>query len=243
MTSWPSGPLLGFDTETTGVDVRHDRVVTAALVMRDAAGTRQRTWLIDPGVEIPEAASTIHGVTTERARAEGRPPAVALDEIAAEIVNAQTAGVPVVAYNASFDFAILDHELTRWNLPTLAQRLGRDVGPVLDPLVIDRGLDRFRRGKRTLSHLCEHYQVTATAELHTAEVDVLATMEVLDCLVAVYPELGEMPLASLADWQRTKHRQWAESFNEWRTRQGFTGPGAELEWLPRHEPAAVTVAP
>ncbi|MEE6288178.1 exonuclease domain-containing protein [Georgenia sp. MJ173] len=240
MPTWSTGPLLGFDTETTGVDVRHDRIVTAALVMRDSGGSRQRTWLIDPGVEIPEAASAIHGITTARARSEGRPPAAALDELAAEIVHAQRAGVPVVAYNASFDFAILDHELARWQLPTLAERLGRDVGPVLDPLVIDRAVDRYRRGKRTLSALCEHYQVVTTAELHTAEVDVLATMQVLDCLVTVYPEVGEMPLVALAGWQRDRHRDWAENFNEWRVRQGFEGPGAELVWLPRHEPVVVS---
>lgn len=32
--TWTDGPLLGFDTETTGVDVDHDRIVTAALVRR-----------------------------------------------------------------------------------------------------------------------------------------------------------------------------------------------------------------
>lgn len=239
MTSWSTGPLLGFDTETTGVDVRSDRIVTAALVMRDAHGTRQRTWLIDPGVDIPAAASAIHGITTERARAEGQSPATALDELAGEITRAQLAGVPLVAYNASFDVAILEHELTRWGLPTVADRLGGDIGAVLDPLVIDRGLDRYRRGKRTLSDLCQHYRVTATAELHTAEVDVLATMSVLDCLVATYPELGGMPLAALGDWQRDRHREWAESFNSWRTRQGFEGPGADTGWLPRHEPSVV----
>ena len=36
-TPWFNGPLLGFDTETTGVDPRHDRLVTAALVFRPAS--------------------------------------------------------------------------------------------------------------------------------------------------------------------------------------------------------------
>ena len=31
-SAWPFGPLLGFDTETTGVDPSGDRLVTAALV-------------------------------------------------------------------------------------------------------------------------------------------------------------------------------------------------------------------
>ena len=73
--SWTDGPLLGFDTETTGVDVDNDRIVTAALVRRDATGTHVRSWLIDPGVDIPEAAAAIHGVSTEHAREHGRPAA------------------------------------------------------------------------------------------------------------------------------------------------------------------------
>src|SRR5690554_4226535 len=36
--SWIDGQLLGFDTETTGVDTAVDRIVTVALVHRNAAG-------------------------------------------------------------------------------------------------------------------------------------------------------------------------------------------------------------
>ena len=38
MTYWYEGPLAAFDTETTGVDVETDRIVSAALVVQDAAG-------------------------------------------------------------------------------------------------------------------------------------------------------------------------------------------------------------
>ena len=64
-STWPLGPLLGFDTETTGVDPSGDRLVTAALVWRaapQANGVRPQsvtTWLADPGVEIPEAAAAV----------------------------------------------------------------------------------------------------------------------------------------------------------------------------------------
>src|SRR5690606_33924504 len=161
MHSWARGPFLGFDTETTGVDPRHDRIVTAALVLRDGRGTRQRTWLVDPGVEIPAAAAEIHGVTTDHARAEGMHPRTALEEIATELAWAIDAGIPVVVYNACFDITLLEHELVRWGLPTLADRLGREPGPVLDPLVLDRALDRYRSGKRKLVDLCRHYRVEA----------------------------------------------------------------------------------
>ena len=90
--SWRDGPLVGFDTETTGVDVGADRIVTAAVVRRDASGTRVRTWLIDPGIPIPPAATAVHGITTEQARARGRAPREALDEVAAGEVLALPAG-------------------------------------------------------------------------------------------------------------------------------------------------------
>ncbi len=238
MHTWARGPFLGFDTETTGVDARRDRIVTAALVLRDARGTRQRTWLIDPGVEIPVAASEIHGVTTAHARAEGAHPRTALDELATELAWAIGSGIPVVAYNASFDVTLLEHELVRWGLPTLADRLGRAPAPVLDPLVLDRALDRHRPGKRKLGDLCRHYRVETTDRLHTAEVDVLATLDVLACLVRSFPELGERSLTDLHEWQRDCHREWATGFNEWRLQEGLLGEGADPEWLAPVRPVA-----
>ena len=74
--SWIDDPWMGFDTETTGVRALKDRLVTAALVLRiDGASYRSgvsapdqvATWLTDPGVEIPEQATAVHGITTEQA--------------------------------------------------------------------------------------------------------------------------------------------------------------------------------
>lgn len=36
MTCWYEGPLAAFDTETTGVDVETDRIVSAAVVVQDS---------------------------------------------------------------------------------------------------------------------------------------------------------------------------------------------------------------
>ncbi|WP_125773687.1 exonuclease domain-containing protein [Antribacter gilvus] len=228
---WTRGPLLGFDTETTGVDVAGDRIVTAALVLRvPGVSTDVRTWLLDPGVEIPEEAAAIHGITTEHARAHGEEPRKALEEIAAELALHLRQGVPVVAYNAAFDLSLLDAELTRHGLPTLPERLGTSVGPVVDPLVIDRWKDRFRQGKRRLGDLSEWYGVTNEGDLHSADVDVLATLDVLQALVRRFPELAEMSLLELHHEQAGAHREWAEGFNEWRTRQGLDGPGASGLW-------------
>ncbi|HEY0218046.1 MAG TPA: exonuclease domain-containing protein [Cellulomonas sp.] len=241
--TWTDGPLLGFDTETTGVDVDHDRIVTAALVRRDAAGTDVRTWLVDPGVPIPEAASAIHGITTEHARAHGVTPREALEEIAAAIAEAMTDGVPVVAYNASYDLCLLEAELVRHGLPTVEDRLGGAVRPVIDPLVLDRAEDRYRSGKRKLVDLCGVYQVVDTGSLHTADVDVVATLDVLDRIVGRFPHLGDLDLHSLHDYQVTAHQAWAEAFNRWRAERGHTGPGAETTWPSRGRAPIPSAAP
>ena len=228
--SWIDGALVGFDTETTGIDVAADRIVTAAVVRHTPDSESITTWLIDPGIEIPAAAAAIHGITTENARAHGRRPVEALDEIAQALSDALLRDEPVVAFNASFDLSLLESELRRHHLPTLADRIGRDVKTVIDPLVLDRHLDRFRRGKRQLGDLCNHYAVTTSAALHTADVDVLATLEVLRAIARAFPEVTSMPLENLHNLQVTAHRTWAEHLNAWRTKQGLTGPGAELTW-------------
>lgn len=227
---WHGGPLVGFDTETTGVDVGSDRIVTAAVVRRAAGTTVARTWLIDPGVPIPSGATAVHGISTEHARAHGRPPREALEEVASALVSAWRAGAPVVAFNAAYDLSLLDRELARHGLPTVPQRLGRPAGPVIDPLVLDRAEDRYRPGKRRLGDLCAVYGVATPDALHAAHVDVVATLDVLDAIVARFPHLADLDLAALQAYQVHAHLAWAEHFNAWRALQGLVGPGADLDW-------------
>lgn len=229
--SWADGPLLGFDTETTGVRPTLDRLVTAALVSRPGTGGAEKvsTWLADPGVEIPQAAASVHGITTEHARAHGRPMEEVLEEVASALAAAMGALTPVVAFNAAYDLTLMEHELARHGLPTLRERLGRDLGPVIDPLVLDRAVDRFRKGKRRLADMCEVYGVSTGDDLHTAEVDVAATLDVLTAMARAHPELSAMSLRELHTYQVRAHRAWAESFNEWLSRSGRT-PDADPSW-------------
>lgn len=227
---WHAGPLVGFDTETTGVDVGTDRIVTAAVVVRDAAGTRARTWLIDPGVPIPASATAVHGITTQDVQADGRQPREALEEVATALTAAWRLGVPVVAFNASYDLSLLEAELRRHGLRSLDERLGRPAAPVIDPLVLDRAVDRYRPGQRRLGDLCALYGIATPEALHAAHVDVVATLDLLGAIVEHHPELGDLDLAALQAYQVSQHQQWAEHYNAWRAGQGLPGRGAELEW-------------
>jgi DNA polymerase-3 subunit epsilon len=215
--------VLGFDTETTGTAVDRDRIVTAALARRSPDGAVvERTWLIAPDIDIPPGATAVHGITTDYARAHGRPPAEALEAIAA-------AGAPVVVFNAGFDLPLLDAELARNGLATLPERLGGPVRPVLDPLVLDRGTDRFRKGKRTLAALIEHFGVATGGAAHDAPADGRATIAVLDAILDAHGEVAALGLDALHDWQCAKHREWAVSFNRWLESKGRV-PDVRAEW-------------
>lgn len=231
--SWIDAPLMGFDTETTGTDTSNDRIVTAALVFSTGPGRSNEavaTWLINPGVEIPEAAARVHGISTEHARTYGMPPVPALEEIAVRLVECLQQGTPIVAFNGGFDLSIVEAELARNGLPTLEQRLGHAIAPVVDPLVLDRGLDRYRKGKRTLSALMEVYGVEEPeGAMHTADVDVSMTLDVLRALAKKHAVVADTQLPELHKKQMEMHRAWAENFIEFLKRQGKT-PDVNPVW-------------
>src|SRR5690606_40999666 len=77
--------LLAFDLETTGPDPRTAHIVSSALIAIDGADKKERNWLADPGIEIPEGATAVHGITTAYARENGRPHAEVVTETVAAI--------------------------------------------------------------------------------------------------------------------------------------------------------------
>jgi DNA polymerase-3 subunit epsilon len=219
--SWHTRRLAAFDIETTGIDVEHDRVVTAAVsVVGAGAPTDSRSWLVDPGVEIPAEASAVHGISTERVRSEGCEPAGAIEEITAQLAAQQLAGVPIVAFNARFDLTILDREARRHGVEPLADRVGgTDRLLVIDPFVIDKAADRYRRGRRTLTAVCEHHRVPLV-DAHDANADALAAARVAWRLATTLLEIGAAELATLHRWQVAWAAQQAASLEEYFAAQG-----------------------
>lgn len=158
---WHEGPMVGFDTETTGVDVFNDRIVTASVVYAKP-GERPRPieWIIDPGMDIPAEAAAVHGWTNEQVLevvggqgvAVRRTPGssmrmtrdAALGEIAGHLGMAMGQEVPVVAANAAYDFSLLEAELARNGVDTLASRPA-GVRGVVDPMVLDKQYDTYRK--------------------------------------------------------------------------------------------------
>ncbi|MGQ3384279.1 3'-5' exonuclease [Glutamicibacter sp. TV12E] len=205
MNEWHKGLAIGFDLETTGVDTTTARIVTASVVLLDEQGNvvNRREWLVNPEVEIPEAATAVHGISTEKARAEGAPAKQSVQEILQLLMFASEQS-PIVAFNASYDFSVLYHEAVRYDLPPFFP------GNVIDPFIIDKQVDKFRKGKRTLAAACEFYGVVLE-NAHTSLADAIACVAVARQIGERYPQLRVDPQV-LHGWQIGWAREQAESF-------------------------------
>jgi DNA polymerase-3 subunit epsilon len=228
---WHRELLIGFDLETTGTDPREARIVTAAVIeVRAGQPLGHREWLADPGVEIPADAVAVHGISNERATADGRPADQVAEAVADVLVTYWKTGVPVVAYNAAFDLTLLSAELRRHRLPSLRDRLGGlDPAPVVDPYTIDRWADRYRRGKRNLEAVCEEYGVVLDSA-HDASADALAAARLACAIADRHPKVAALGPAELHRRQIEWYAEWAADFQSFLRRKGDTAAVVDGAW-------------
>ncbi|MFJ3105524.1 3'-5' exonuclease [Streptomyces sp. NPDC086835] len=222
MTHWYDGPLAAFDTETTGVDVEEDRIVSAAVVVQDSPGGRPRItrWLVNPGVPVPPGAIEVHGLTDDHLQRNGRWPAPVMEEIARSLAEQCAAGRPLVVMNAPFDLTLLDRELRRHRASSLSRYLDRSPLCVLDPRVLDKHLDRYRKGRRTLTDLCAQYEVVLDGA-HDAAADALAALEVVRAVGRRFnARLERLSPAELHTLQAVWHAGQARGLQAWFARSG-----------------------
>ncbi len=169
-----------FDTETTGLDSREDRIIEIGgveLVNRFPSG-RFIHFYIHPGNrQIHPEAQAVHGISM--ADLEGKP---RFADIAGEFL-AFTEGAKLIAHNAGFDMGFLNQELAR---------IGRDaISPdrVIDTLAIARR--KHPMGPNSLDALCKRYGVdNARRTKHGALLD-------SELLAEVYIELAGGKQAAL----------------------------------------------
>ena len=230
---WIRRPLIGVDFETTGVDVETARIVTASVV-RWGGGlpTVVGNWLSDlDGAEIPAEATEIHGITTGLARSAGRPAA----QVVAEVVEALRAfageGRPLVAMNAQYDFTVLERECERH----LVRSVWGATPMVLDPRVLDKHCDPWRKGRRRLIDLCHHYRVPMEGGAHNSEVDARAACGVVWKIAQRNRTLQKLDLGELhelqAEWAQDQHT----SFRDYQLRKYGAADESPFAWplIPR----------
>ena len=226
MTYWDTR-LAVFDLETTGVDTDTSRIVSACIAVLEPDGSLhdQWNWLADPEIEIPEGASAVHGISTELARAEGRTAETVAGEITATIRTLLALGIPLVVYNAPYDLSLLDRECRRHRIEPLGSPM-----PVIDPLVIDKAVDRFRKGKRTLIAAAERYGVNLD-DAHDAAADAIAAGRVAQALARTFPDEVDVPFADLHGRQQIWYAEQAASFQQYiREVKGDQDYVAESAW-------------
>lgn len=225
--TWLNTPFAPFDLETTAPNPLEARIVTACLMRIDhqPAATSARNWLLDPGIEIPTGASDIHGVTTERARAEGQNYYEGYAEIRGDLERVWAEGRIVIAYNAVYDLTVIDAEGQRLGEPPLV------CGLVIDPFVIDRAVDKFRRGRRTLGVTCEFYGVPLGDDAHSADADALAAARLAWKLAHAYPaKVGNLSIEDLMVAQEGWHQTRQDDYAAYLIRKGEDASGVNGDW-------------
>lgn len=236
MTAWHTGRMAAFHLHTTCLDPETARIVIADLVL--VGGDKPvstRTWLVNPCIRIPEQATQVHGITTEQAETSGQDPSAALTAITDDLLGSLQQRIPLVIFRAPYALTVLDRDCRRHDLPHLGDRLPGGVRPVIDPLVLDKQTDRFRRGSRTLRDLCRHHRVQHDGD-HGAASDAMAAARLAWRLGHVNRALAELDVDTLHDRQVTWSAEQAASLQDYRRR---TDPTAVIDgsWpvVPRQE--------
>jgi DNA polymerase-3 subunit epsilon len=215
-----------FDTETTGLDLKTSRIVTASVVELDLDGNvvvDRAEWFANPEIEIPKVASDVHGITTEMAVADGRNYKEVVAEILEALRDCFQRGVPVVAYNAPYDFTILMHQAISLGLVPITEPM-----PVIDPLVVDKTYDRYRSGKRKLELVAKHYSV-ALDDAHNSKADAIAAgrvaLAVMKAHVEKLPQTAAEFHASQIEWAKVIDEGFAKWMRENVDKDFVSAPG------------------
>ena len=215
---WSDGPLWSFDLETTGLDPQRDRIVSAALMYVEPDGRAvipSYSTVVDPGVPVPEEASRVNGLTTERVRAEGITPAAALRYIVSLLARCRSERTPLVIMNAPFDWPFLIAECRRHGIqepPSV---------PIFDPLVVDRHTDPYRKGSRRLESLAAHYGVPLEGA-HQAGADAIAAAMVAREIVQCNEGLRRYAPQKLHTEQIGWYAEWRDEINRYWESRGET---------------------
>lgn len=165
-------PLAVFDLETTGINVATDRIVEICVAKANIDGTVEvKTRRINPTIPIPLEASAVHGIYDEDVAD------MPTFKQVAKSMEQFLMGCDLAGFNSNkFDIPLLVEEFLRADVPfEMKNRKLIDV--------------------QRIYHLMEPRNLTAAFKFycnkdlegaHSAEADVLATLEVLDAQVHKY---------------------------------------------------------
>jgi len=185
--------IVAVDTETCALGPGRDRVVQFCAQELDGDLRALSTWteLVDPGRPIPATATAIHGISNEMVR--GKPPFAVFAPRLRRLFRPETV---FMAYNAGFDFGVLNMEFARAGVDPLPLDI-----PILDPLLIER-----RVTSRSLGPTYRRYTGQDLERAHTADADVHAMVEVLRRQRTVHAAMLPPDVEDLVDWPQAPTR-------------------------------------
>lgn len=170
-----SKPICFFDLETTGIDITKDRIVEISILKVYPNGNKEsKTWIVNPTIPIPKAASDVHGITDERVAGEPT-----FKELAKQIHN-MIKDSDLAGYNSDrFDIPLLAEEMLRAEVDfDLGNRVSVDVQTIF-----------HKMEQRTLSAAYKFYCGKDLIDAHTASADTNATYEILKAQLDRYDSL------------------------------------------------------
>jgi DNA polymerase III epsilon subunit family exonuclease len=181
-----------FDLETTGLRPGSARPCEIGAVRVERLELTERfETLANPGVRLQPAISALTGLRDEQLR---RAPPVAA---AVRRFLSFTGDAVLVAHNARFDMAFLDHETTRLT--------GKRVAATVVDTV---GLARRLLGRQPANLAALSYRFATDARpCHRALPDAEATAEILVRLIGMAQERGARTVADLVELAATKPRR------------------------------------
>lgn len=216
-----SPALLAFDTETTAPDPNEARLVTvfAGYIASDGTLLDSIDLLVRPidpdgtTFEIPAGSTEVHGVTTDQALNDPRSimPTTALSKLAAFF--ASYPDVPIATQNGVYDYTVIERETRRHFGDQAAAEFASFLSSreIYDSLVIDKALDKYRKGSRKLVDLARHYGIPFTEEeAHTASFDAITAARIAQKQIAD-PSFGGMDRAARQSQQARWKKEQAQS--------------------------------
>lgn len=150
--------LICLDTETTGFNPEHDRIIEIGCV-NITKGIANKTIFqqyINPLRSVPYSSVKVHGLTQEFL-SQFKP----FDEYIKEFLNF-IKDATLIIHNATFDLKFLNAELQRINLPTIKNE-------IIDTLTLARQM--FPGKKVNLEALKKYYEVKIQRTHHGALID------------------------------------------------------------------------
>ena len=178
-------PIVFFDLETTGTNIATDKIIEISILKVFPNGNKEsKTWLVNPEMEIPQEAITVHGITNEKVLVEPT-----FKELAPKI-NEMIAASDLAGFNSNrFDIPLLAEELMRVGIDfNMKNRKAIDVQVIF-----------HKKEQRTLGAGYKFYCGKELEGAHGAEADTNATYEILLAQLDKYEDL-ENSVAALSDY-------------------------------------------